>query len=125
MLTTRQEIGRFFSEEFRQPKIKDLNILVSEIAPRKQPSQITLLLRSESINHNCKHRDVTQHFSALLFKHEQIVKYEQITSMKKHSVKCGKLKKKKKSTVKVLKGKRRFYMYETGKRILFFSQIKD
>lgn len=82
MSTTRQETGRFFSEEFRQPKIKDLNVLVSEIAPRKQPSQITLLLRSQSINHNCKHRDITQHFSALLFKHEQIVKYEQITSLK-------------------------------------------
>lgn len=119
MLTTRQEIGRFFSEEFRQPKIKDLNILVSEIAPRKQPSQITLLLRSESINHNCKHRDVTQHFSALLFKHEQIVKYEQITSMKKHSVKCGKLKKKKNLPLRFLRVREGFTCMKQGRGYYF------
>lgn len=87
MLTTRQEIGRFFSEEASQPNIKDLNVLVSEIAPRKQPSQIALLLRSQSINHNCKHRDVTQHFSILLFKHEQTVEYEQIIYHEKQKIK--------------------------------------
>lgn len=38
MLTTRQKIGRFFPKESRQLKIKDLTILVSETAPRKQQS---------------------------------------------------------------------------------------
>lgn len=97
VLTTRQEIGRFFPEESRQLKEKDLNILVSKIAPRKQPSQITLLLRSQSVNHNCEHRAVTQHFSAVLFQHEQIVKCERSSSHErqriKHAVETRKVKK--------------------------------